>query len=418
MATKYWLGGAAGEPTIYEIIPTARTAGDEVYISVNSKKAKFRVVTGTTVAAVCKAIKAIINGDGPSGDEIQITLGTTMGEFRMLTASLDNDTTPTKVYLKGPADGRDFTPTPGIEGGPSTWTTTATDNGTGPYHFSDVNNWSGGSVPVAADDLVFDHRAANGLKYGLNKSTVTYASVTITKGYRHQIGLPQVNTEYGVPFNESLDTYLRIDGCTNNCNIGEGDGQGSGLIRLECTSAWTCNVYGTATRTESEMASVVLKGGTSGTLTIYDGDVSIAPISGETNTFTTINVGAKGTNPTLWAGSGSTQTTVKTLSGKSTFNSAITTLTVSGGEVVARSGNITTVTINNGATLTYMGAGTLSTVTILSGGFLDFGKLIASRTVTNMTVHGGGSWSDPANTVTYTNAVALTNCAKVMGLSA
>ena len=95
--------------------------------------------------------------------------------------------------------------------------------------------------------------------------------------------------------------------------------------------------------------------------------------------------------------------------GKLTTNSAITTVTMTDGELIHQAGAITTLNLDKGA-CRYRSTSTLTTANVGSDGVLDFRQDIRARTVTNLSLNEGSEYHDPFGTVTLTNGADFVRC--------
>jgi len=305
------------------------------------------------------------------------------------------------------------TTTPGSAGDPTLANATTT-SATGPNHFDNADNWSGGAVPVDSDDIVFENSDVD-CKYGLSQTSVSPASTTVKMSYTGKIGLPRKNSNGYI---EYRTTYLTIgdsgDGVTNTVEIGEGTGAGSGRLKISTNDSQTIlNVLNTGQGAESGIPALLWKGThASNVANLQKGSVGIAFFDGESATLSDLNVNYV-TNVTgdvqLRCGDGLTLTTVDMAGGQVTLESAATTINQYNGELTHRSGNITTLTIDGG---TYFeeAANTTTTLLVGSDGVYDCRRNLKSRTITNISLHERSAFHDPFGTVTASNGYDFVRC--------
>lgn len=258
---------------------------------------------------------------------------------------------------------------------------------TGPFHWDNADNWSGGAVPVDGDTVIFEHNE-NPVLYGLDQSDVTLTLLIIRASYTGQIGLPPVN-EAG--YIEYRDRYLQI-GATA-VRIGEGEGTGSDRINIDFGSVQTdITVHNSATPAGVGQYAVNLKGThASNALRVYQGSVGVAPYASEEAVFASIDVGFsedQGSDVELYLGD-DVQPGAMTVHGGLVTNAgrsgtAITSVLVTAGDVYLGGTDGVTQLDIEGGTVRYRTNGTLGGNTVVSGGgTLTFEGDLRPKTVTN-----------------------------------
>ena len=399
MATQRWRGDAAAVAQVNTITPASVTVGNIFTVTINGKSVSF-TATAATVANVTAGLSAACNAS-------------TYPEFTEITFT---DAT-TKINATADTAGKPFTQTSSAaqgtgSAGMSLTTATATASA-GPNDWSTAANWSSGSVPVSTDD-VFIQNSAVSIKYGLDQSAVTLASLTIDASFTGYVGLLRTNIDNSAgSYIEYRDTYLKVSATT--ITIGRGTGTGSGLLRLNTGTAQTTGqVLLTGTSVETDLPALCWIGThASGAWTISKGTMGIAVQAGEVATVATLRVGYisnVSSDATVRCGSGTTLTTITKNGGSLTIASNSTTVTQDDGTLTVLGGTVTTLNVNGG-TVYYQGTGTLTTASVRSGGVLDFGTDIRARTVTNCYSYYGSSVKDPNKTVTWTNGIEVRGCA-------
>ena len=392
-------------------------AADTMTVTCNGRSIVLTIGTTVTTTQIATELAAALGSTSTAlGTGYSVTeRGPNIAEFRDF---VSGETAPaassSTVVLIGRTKGQPYTITVSKSSTSGTVSTATTIAASGPNHFSTAANWSGSTVPVDSDDIVFDGGNVDCL-YGLAQSSVSPASITITMGYTGRIGLPDTNVDDAAyPYNEYRDKYLALgtssDSVTQALTIGGGDGQGSSRIKIDSGSGQCQLVVLNSGVSELQGVPAILWKGThvSNTATISKGNVGIAYFAGETAAIMTTKLGFR-TNQTadssLFIGSGVTLTTVEQTGGTLTTNAAVTTMTLSGGSWRHLSGVAVTVTITGGY-CSYESTGTLTTLT-LAGGELDFRANQRGRTITNADMFAGASFRDPAGTVTFTNGIDL-----------
>lgn len=421
MATKRWTGNALAVKQVTTIAVTGTWAtNDTATITINGKDLTVTVGAAVTVAGVVAAIVAAINAtsatDGVIGTESRNVGGQEIPELTEVVAS--GSTSP--ITLTAVDAGKPFTVTTsettagdGELGDPSN-TTAAT----GPNHWDNADNWSTGSLPADTDDVVIDTGDIS-ILYGLDQGAITLTSLTVTAGFTGTIGLPELNVDSTTnTYREYRSRYLTLgnaaDANPTAITIGEGDGNGSGRIKLDSAdSQVTLNVLGTGTRLESAVPSLLWKGThASNVVNVTRGQVGVAQYAGETATVATLRVGFvnnQAGDSIVYCGSGTTLTTVNQTGGILTTNSNVTTVNQTGGELIHQAGTLGTLNCDAGE-VRYLSTGTLTTANVGSGGTLDFRRDMRGRTVTNCNLYEGSSYFDPNGTVTHTNGIDLIRC--------
>lgn len=422
MATQAWLGTAAPIPQVQTLTINGGDAGwatgDTISLTINNKTITYTVGTTSTVVQILDDIVAWLTngslGNGASVDQY----GPDVGEFAQFT-SVTEDGSDT-VTIIGADDGREFTLTSAettAGAGTTTVPVPTSGSGTGPSHFDNADNWSQGTVPVDADDIVFDHRAAASLKYGLSQSAITPASITVKPSFKYQIGLPQVNTDNpSTPYDEYETQYLTLGVSADATDIQVHiDAANSSLIKIDNnTSQATVLVDNTGPRTEPGVPTFLWKGSSaSNSVTVNRGDVGIGFLDGDSASAPTLRLGyvdSRDNDARVVCGDSVTLTTVTMVGGSLETNGNIgTSVTMEGGTLTHRSGTIATLTIGAG-TAYYTSTGTLTTLLVNGGGTIDFRRDVRSRTVTNCSVYAGAAYYDSFGTVTHTNGIDLVQC--------
>lgn len=396
MANSVWVGGAPVVRQKTQYTPPDPADG-EIILSISSRTIVIQGPNSPGVAQSAFMIKAAINGEAITANaETRTGTGPTVGEFSQLTASLDDDTTPTLVYVTGFSDGRPFTLT--IEGSSGT----AVDTPTGPHHFDNALNFLSGSVPSNGDALIIDHRAQSDIRYAIETST-TLASIT-TLNTSRSVGLSPIASYIGGPsFVEHLPTYFKILTTAPSIRI-EDD---SPMMRIWATGLATVTVQRTGPRTGS-FAPCQLLTGTNSILYMLGGDVGMGEGEAEASTIVTI----KQTGGRLYLGSGVTGSPAITAAGEFYLNCAASTLVINGGKFVHQRG-VTSSTIKvNAGVYDCRTTGTCGAITVAGGATADFRNDPQAVVFGTGTLLPGASWLDPDGKVTYggSTTLVLSNC--------
>jgi len=278
-----------------------------------------------------------------------------------------------------------------------------------PFHFDADDNWSSGTAPTTGDDVYFESSDDDCL-YGLDQSAVTLTSLHIASSYTGDIGLKNRNEDYY----EYRDTMLAI-GATN-VYVGEGEGTGSGRVKLDFGAIQTTVLVRNTGVAEDEAIGALVVAGThaSNVLRVLRGSVGVATNEPEQlSTFATIDeswIDAQDTDAEIIVGSDVTLTTVTQSGGSFDCRSNITTYTNRGGTgTIAGSATVATLDASGG-TVYYESSGTLSQGYARAGATVSFDRDLRSRTVTDLTVFAGSTVSDRSRTVTWTNPIKVSGC--------
>lgn len=406
MTTKYWVGGAVAIEEQWTITVSGTWAEDDTAsVTVNNKTLTLTLTdaTRTSTANVASDIAAMINGDSANGDETRSAVGSDVGEFATWEAEADGD----DVVITGDDDGRPMGTLTVSEGttGDGALAISKTTSGEGPYTWDVTSNWSSDSVPGSGDDVIFDYRASNGVKYNLDQATVTVDNIYVRDTYKYGIGLPAVNTETSsLPYGEHLTQYLTLDG------VGTGDGlvhvdnpMGSSIKIDAGDTSTTFVVYGTGQSVDNSVPACDLKvNHASAELHVLGGNVGLCTADGVSGQVSDITIG-RGSGAKVTVGENVTAPTVDLSGGSLRSKADHTTINQSGGTLRQIDGAITTLNLNGGTAKIYSNE-TIATIN-MSDGVLDFSVDSRSKTVTNLTMYSQGTIKDPSGVVTWTNGI-------------
>lgn len=384
MATRDWLARAKAVAQVITLTPGGTIeVGDLFNVTINGKTVSY-AATGTTVASVCTGLQAALAAvEDAEFTEITWTDETTHVEGTAVTAGVPfTVTVETTESNGGAADAQSFTLA----------TPTAA---TGPNHWSDANNWSGGAVPVNSDTVTIN-LALGSILYGLDQSAVTVDELNIYSpaDTANTIGLPKSNA---AGYTEYRETELNI-GATA-CKIDAV----SPLIRINFGSVQTSTeVRRTGTSTETGVPAVNLVGSSSSNaFDVVSGSVGLAFFDGEVTAGATLTAGP---NANIMCGDGCTITTIDSLS-TLLSNGAFTTFNCGGGVATINGApGATTIDVSGGVLLGQF-SGTITNV-LVGPGTLDCESDMTDRTFTNTTIRAGGVINDPHESITHTNKIA------------
>lgn len=368
MATLRWIGNAPATYDVWTISLSGTVTSQTYTITINSKTITYAAGGSDTVAVILAALVAAWTS----------TTNTPAPEFGELTPVVSGSTIVATGKVKGRPHVIDAT-----TGGGATFSETNTVAATGPNDFANGQNWSGGSAPANSDTIVFDNGNKDCL-YGLNTS-LTGITLIVQPGYTGKIGLPLINNNNNVTYNEYRTTSLTLAGGTatidgpnlQRCNLAFG--ANTTTIRILDTSQ---------TRLDDHTPAVLLTGGNgSSELSITKGDVGLALYRGTTATMPSIKTAFKANavnDVSLICGTGCTLTTVIQNGGSVILQANVTTYTINtaGGVLTVMDCVITTITALSG-TIILKTTGTMPTINLYNNAVLDCDQDPRAKTVTN-----------------------------------
>lgn len=415
MATRHWLGAAASisQVTTITIGGTWATSDTLTITSGNGNDlvATVGALTATTdvAALLAAAFNATSATDSLVGDESRNLGGQQIAEFTDIVASAENST----VVLTAQTAGLPFTVSVSKSSASGTISASETTSATGANFADNADNWSGNTLPVDGDEIVFDAGNVDVL-FGLDLSAVTPTAIVRTMNYTGRIGLPATNEiDPSNPYPEYRPRYLQLGNAADATNtavtIGGGDGAGGGRMNLDSGDGQvTMNVYNTGPA-ENEHA-VVWKGThASNEINVHRGELAIAPGESETAAVATLRVGYienQTGDASVQCGAGVSLTNVVQTGGSSTIRGNTTSLQISAGVAELIAGAHALIELLGGEVI-YRSTGAITNANIASGGRLDFSRDGRSRTVANCQLNSRGELHDPFRTVTFTNGVDL-----------
>jgi len=317
MATRYWIGDAQKVPQVDTLTPGSLSIGETLTVTINGKTSTH-TITSTTMATEVDAFVATLAAI------------TTIEEFDEITWAANSDSSA--ITATGPSDGAPITITTSASGGGVTFSKSTTTSPSGPHHFDEADNWSGGAVPVDDDTIVFESNDVD-CKYGLSNASTTPAEIRIDASYTGKIGLPQENAN---GYAEYRERYLTLgtdgDGSASSVtvHIGRGDGNGSRRIMLNTGDKQTnLTIHNTDRSEDGTTPAVVWKGtNASNAVQIVKGSLGIAYYAGESATVLTLKQGfvsSRNSDAEVHVGAGVTLGTIDKTGGEARVYCATTT---------------------------------------------------------------------------------------------
>lgn len=332
----------------------------------------------------------------------------TIPEYVEATYTEDN----TKVIATGDSLGTPFTIVDASGGGGSIAVSTTTEANS-PNHW-DLKNFDTQQLPGNGDTVIITKLTEEqSIKYNLDQSAVTLALLEIRADSNAVIGLSDINTEstsyYQVDYRE---THLKISATA--VRIGEGQGTGSRMIRLNLGTAQTdVTIYSTSSQSLNfdEAPVHLLASNVSNTLQIFNGFVDLGMLASSTSSQwdTIIQNGGS-----LRCGKDVTLATLEIRNCVTETRKAVTTVTVRENATLTHfAGDITTLNISNTVILKGRSAITITTLNAYSDAILDLSECDSVVTITNMNIYADRSnpfvIKDPNNKLTMTNAASVFN---------
>jgi hypothetical protein len=332
-------------------------AGDTARITINGKFVQYTAITADTPALVAAGLRAL-------------AAASLEGEFKEITFT----SAAAQITARGTA-GVPFTMTVSRTSVSGTIATTTTIAATGPFHWNNAANWSGGALPVNTDEVFVEATTAQ-ILYGF-PTGLALARFVQSAGL---VGLPDANAN---GYMEYRATHLTVSAAAVQID----GGQRSRISTESANSVVACQGRTVDLRVNNASAQVHALAGTVKLLTsgTDTGQASIARCA---------------PGATLEVGYGATVATVLS-AGQCLIRGAVTTLTVEGENCVLE-GSATTVNVRDGV-FSYETTSTITTVN-LEGGLFECRNDIRAKTITsfNMT---GGQLSNPNRVLTFTNGI-------------
>lgn len=387
-----------------------------------SKEVTYSSVSGDTAATVASAMLTKLQTVGvPPPEMSEITFTNPSSGVLVATAQM-----PGVPFANVTVDGVSgmglvLTTGNGLANGITTANTTANKS---PSDVNDAQNWvrtnmattppsSTRAIPQNADDVVISNSAVPMLWNLDALATVQFNTYQRRQSMTGQIGLPEFNAGGYAEWRAKHFRFVGPQGSVPAGGLalvcGYDDNQGGSGPSLERYNTGSQPVTLTA-----------LAGGqidwlgvhTANTFTIMGGvTLNVGMNPGEAANLTTslVDGGCScniGPNVTWTAAS-----TLTINSGSAVLNSAPATLSMVNGAqagITTDSLTWTTITMQGGSLLAMQAGGTITTLTMTTGGVLDKSTDARALTITNSTIDGDTcQFIDPLNAITWTNATSV-----------
>jgi len=386
MSMKIFRGDATPIAQVSAATPANVEVGDVFTLTMGGKSVSY-TAAAATVADVTAGLASGVNSSA-------------IPEFSEIVATDE----ATRILLTTRTPGKPFAVTgDATDGGSADTQTLAISEITpssGPEHWDTAANWTAGAVPADGDDVIIGHTNAS-IRYGLDQSGVTLASLSVAGVYEGEIGLPAVAVgENGAAYFQFRDRFLKIG--ADAALIGDGEGLGAARILLDLDAADAAITVEKTAQPLSGAAVTLQNTGAAATLSVERGSVATGQPGDEAASFATI----RQTGGQLRIGAGATVDTLE-ISDQAQCELAadVTTLTQTGGELtVDGAAALGNVTITAGR-LFHRASGDITDLTVAGEtAQVSFRGNLASRTVGDATLTAG-QISDPSQVVTWAGGV-------------
>lgn len=328
-------------------------------------------------------------------------LGNTSGAFSELTTTEDGTATLKFVALTA---GKPFVISQSETStiGAIAQTTTVTNNGKN--DFETASNWSLGTVPVAADDVILEDSAVD-LLFNLDQSAVAHNSIKVRSTYTGRFGLQEINRDGTLFYDEYRDTFFK----TASLDIESAGPSDRIKIDSGATNNVVVNVIGAGTPETGALGAFLWKGtGTGNTVTAEAGSVGLGTIAFDNADIATLNV----VNAAVVHLNGSA--TATNMLGTGTLNSdaTITDLIQKADAVTTLTGTLagagSSITVEAGTVIDHT-TGTVIDLTVMKDAKYDLAESEqTSRTVTNKaTFHIDSEVNDPLGILVLTGGYTI-----------
>lgn len=406
MATRTWVGGALAVSQVQAwVFGGTWEATDVINVTIGTRTVSV-VAGSTTITTIVDTVFAALNASTlPEFEEI-----TWSRSSNSLIGTADTAGVPFSATVSTTETGGGAADSQTIDGTTSS-TGTSSTSCTGPNHADSAQNWSGATLPVNSDTIVFADSDVDCL-YGLTGlSSLTGITLKQFMSFTGELGLPVYNESGG--YYEYRSRYFQLTGATLvELGLGEGAGSPRFMVDFQGTAA-TIIAYDSGPASQGEEVATFLKGThASNVLTVNKGRIGLAVYPGEASALATLNVGFQDNqagDSFVICGPGVTAiTTINQSGGVARTETNSTTLNQTNGEHF-RLGSSTLTTLNlDGGAVRYLSSGTLTTANVGSGGNLDCSQ--GSRTITNLNLYEGFEYHDPLGKTTVTNGHDFVRC--------
>ena len=421
MATTYWAPNQAAIKQVETYTFSAPSSVGNTYTAtINGKSVTYTSVSGDTATTVATAMWNLLKVSDSIAPELT-EIAFTNPSAGVVVATARTAGTPF-ANVSGTSAGLVLSTGNGLANGITTAHTTANKS---PSDINDAQNWlrvtapapGVRSLPQNGDDVVVSDSSVPMLWNLDQLAAVQFNTYTRWQSFTGTIGLPEYNPN---GYTEWRATYFKFVGPQGSVPSGglqmvlgydSGSGAGPSRERYNVGSQKVTLTILAAGRAADEYGVRFLGVHTQNTFTLL-GNVSlgIATTPGEIATIASSSVGdgflGLGVGVT-WAGG----STLSMYGGDAVLNAAPATLTLANGATATVATDLltwATVTLQGGSVLTMFAGGTITTLTMTTGSSLDKSGDARALTITNSTIDGDTCLiNDPLNTITFTNATSV-----------
>jgi len=225
MATRTWLGNAAAIKQVDTItIANTWAASDTCTLTINSKDLVITIGSLVTTAQVATTIQQAIENETSTDTTATRSPGNGKLDFPEL-AEFVATVSGSVVTLTANTAGNPITlSVVAVTAGSGTAVEATATAATGPNHFNNTDNWSGATVPVNGDVIIFDQSGKSDCLYSIATGFAA-ATVYVNKGYTGNIGLAAINrADARNPYAEYRTRLLEFTAAIT-LNVGHGTGE-------------------------------------------------------------------------------------------------------------------------------------------------------------------------------------------------
>ena len=419
--TTYWAPNQAAVAQVVTYTFTAPSSiGNTYTATINGKSVTYSSVSGDTAALAATGLFNLLNVSTGIAVEFTEIIFANPSDGK-ITATAREAGTPF-ANVPGTSLGLVLSTGNGLANGITTANTTANAS---PSDVNDPQNWlrvtspapGVRAIPVNSDDVVIANSNVP-LLWNLDQlAAVQFNTYTRWQSFTATIGLPENNPG---GYTEWRATYFKFVGPQGSVPSGGlvmilgfgSTGSGPSRERYDVGSQKTTLTILAAGRAADEYGVRFLGVHSDNTFTVLGGvSLGVAMLPGEISTLSSSKVDGGGS---LGIGSGVTWTAASTLTtfgGVVVINSAPATINGNNGtQFVFATDSLTwtTITVQGGCSLNWLCGGTITTLTMSVGCFLDKSTDTRTLTITNSTIDGDTCiFSDPLNAIVWTNATSV-----------
>ena len=392
ISTKVWTGGAADiAQRDTGTVGGTWVQSDALTLTINNQNLVITIGTATTTANVATIVSQAWNAStrlaNLLSDESLNIGGQEIPEFTEVTASNSAST----VIFTANTSGIPYTLTRAVSSAAGTFVISATQAADGSHFYDNANNWSGATLPVSSDKLVFQNNAID-LLYNISQAATTNVSLQIDASYTGRIGLAPRNP---TGYNEYRARHLTLGFASDarSLVIGEGPGSASSRININAnTSSPKVVIANTGIPENLSRAAVDLIGGDADMdVTIRRGTLTLASESTNSASVSTLEIGfdvSRSTDAQVYVGDTTTIQEIKKRGGVLTVinassGAAIATVTHMEGLIEVNGGVGATLLDLQGGELRWHSTGTIGTLKLSGAATFDVSRDHRAKGITN-----------------------------------